>query len=975
MSTLYYIVVGSEDELPRFRGRESAPLERVSVSGVIRDTVAQYTLEQTYVNPRTDATIEAVYSFPLYEGVAVSGFEAEVDCRKIVGRVQEKVAARKEYEEAVQAGKVASLLEQERPDVFQASIGNIPPAKKICIRITLVSAIKQDADENQVRFVLPTAIAPRYGAGPVSTSNVNSSASKLSVSMACAMSKPITSIQSPSHTMAVHLGSSSSEDSSSPVSFEPNRARVSLTADSLLDKDLVIIIQSPGLDAPRALVERHPTDGTHAVSLTFAPRFALNPLRGSELIFLVDRSGSMMGPQMQQAGQALELFLRSIPFEDHSFNIIGFGSTHKALFPKSAAYNEESLKKGISYAQQLQADMGGTEMTGAFQEAFQRRRRDVPTQIFLLTDGEIWDVDNLVQVVREAVEEGEKSDSFVRVFSLGVGASVSHHLIESVARAGSGYAQLVVEGERMEKKVVGMLKAALMPPVTNVSVQWTSEATPAPAVEDANEEDFEMVEASGESKAVPAPSEDKPTINLFDTSPELVSPPPPPPTPLPNIVIAVNQAPFKVPALYRGARFTIYAILSSTTPVPKELVLRGSSPDGPVELKVAVEPVHEGETMLHALAARTLVRDLEEGSSCIHALGRATTETNEQMLRRLGVQVVTQEGKKYNDLPFSSNLVFDITKQKILDLALKYDLSSKYTSWVAIDTESQQRIIQDEDKNVIAAGLSKRACINLAGRSSAMSFSGKSRSRLMEVRAPAASFSQQQQQLQLQQLISAVAAKPSGSGHGVQQSAVYLPHAPQGRAGLLEAGRSFMRKRSDRSRGIEQDTARSWNCSSPDVGPALMELSCASHGLDVRKESAIGLAEPAMDRKEGGLYSGPHARLRSILQHQRFDGLFPLNSEVAFLLSTTVEDLQGKLGELRKGSGVELSEAEWEMVWATCLAVELMRKQLPELQEEWELVVEKAEKRVAALVKSPQDVAALQQAASKLLQAVSKTDH
>lgn len=691
MGILKCTVTGKERESSNVH--EIAPLQQISVTGLIRDTVAQYTLVQTYTSPLIGTTIEAVYTFPLYEGVAVSGFEAEVDGRRIIGRVLEKVAARKEYQEAVQAKKVASLLDHERSDVFQASIGNIPPAKEICIRITLVSEIKHDADENQVRFVLPTAIAPRGGASPVSASNVNSSASKLSVSMACAMSKPITSIQSPSHNIEVHLGSTSAA-STSPDSFEPSRARVSLAANSLLDKDLVVIIQSLELDAPRAFVESHPTDGTHAVSLTFSPRFLLNSIRNSELIFLVDRSASTTSSQIKQAKEALELFLRSIPLEGHFFNVIGLGSSHKALFPKSVAYNAESLKTGISYAQTLKkssSDAQSPSLHSALLEAFQRRRRDIPTQIFLLTSGQIWDVDTLVECIRGAVEEGERSSSLVRVFSLGVGASVSHHLVESVARAGGGYAQVVVEGERIEKKIVNMVREALMPPVTNVDLQWISGT--AAAVEDVNDEDFEMVEDAEESKMDSPSNDNKPIINLFDTSPQLVSPPLPPPTPLPDVVTSIQQAPFKVPSLHRGARITVYAILSATTPVPPELVLKGSSPDGPVELRVNVESVQEGETTLHALAARALVRDLEEASSCIHALGRAATEANEQMLKRLGVQVVAQEGKKYKDLPLSRDIVSDITKQKILDLALKYNLSSKCSSWVAFDTESQQSIV------------------------------------------------------------------------------------------------------------------------------------------------------------------------------------------------------------------------------------------------------------------------------------------
>lgn len=906
MSSLYYVVIGGGGE----GGRASAPLEHVSVTGVLHDTVAEYVLEQRYVNPRSDVAIEAVYTFPLYEGVAVSGFEAEVDGRKIVGRVEEKAAARKEYDEAVKAGKVASLLAQERPDVFQASIGNIPPEKKICIRITLVSETKQDADENQVRFVLPTTVAPRFGASPIaSASDAKSSASTLSVTMACAMSKPITSIQSPSHTIEVRLGSSEAS-ASSVTAFEPNRARVSLTADSLLEKDFVLVVQAQGLDAPRAVVERHPRDGTHAVSLTFAPRFALQPLRSSELIFLVDRSGSMGGSQIKQAGDALELFLRSIPFEDHCFNVIGFGSSHKALFPgASAPYNEESLATSTAYAQKLRADMGGTEMTSAFQEALHRRRRDVPTQIFLLTDGQIWNVDTLVQVIKSAVAEAETTSpsSFVRVFSLGVGPSVSHHLIESVARAGGGYAQHVVTGERMEKKVVNMLKSALMPPITNLAVQWAP-------IDDID--DFEMVEVVGESKPSPENS-NKPTINLFDT--EAASPPPPPPTPLPEIVIPIHQAPFKVPALYRGARFTIYAILSATTPVPTELLLRGESPDGPVELKVSVEAVQEGETMLHALAARAMVRDLEDGASCIHALGRAATEA---MLTTLGVRVLTQDGEKYPALPLSSNLVFELTKRTILDLALKYNLSSKYTSWVAVDTQSQQPIVHDEVKGV----------------------SAPEDTHLLVAGLPVSA--QRETLIYGEPMFCMAVAPQAGASPGGFPSNV------------VTRTLGVERKMGARRRAHQTESA----------------TPSASAGLMFKSKRLSSLVDDGDDDDGGSMVqaassSDPHARLRSLLQHQRFDGSFALTAEVAALLSTSAEEVQGKLGEVQTAlrSGVQLSEAEWETVWATCLAVEFMRLQLPELQEEWELVVEKAEKRVAALVKSPQDVAALHQAACEFL--------
>lgn len=912
MSELRYccIVEGfTETESDRARG--SCPLQHVSVTGLIRDAVAQYTVVQSFANPLKNTPIEAAYSFPLYEGAAVIGFEAEVDGRKIVGNVREKAAAKENYDKAKKAGKVASLLEQETPDVFQACIGNIPPSKSVSIRITLISDLRQDAEENQVRFVVPTIIAPRYGyrESELEDSNVDTSTSKLVIDIGCEMSKAITSIQSPSHTIAVQLGTTSNDQ----TSLNPNRARVSLTTDALLDSDFVIIVQALGLDEPRALVELHPRDKTHAISLTFAPRFTVNPLRSSEFIFIVDRSGSMDGTRIKQAGAALELFLRSIPCEDHYFNVIGFGSNHQALFPKSVAYNEDSLKQATRYAQTLEADMGGTEIAGAVEEAFQRRRRDVPSQLFLLTDGEVWDVDTLCATIREAVDEGERSNAFVRVFSLGIGDAVSHDLVESVARAGGGYAQLVLEDERMEKKVLNMLKAALVPPVTNVGVQWLDEAWNSKE-SGTLMEGFVVVEADDPQTVTDPPTTEKEPINLYSTSPEPPSPPSPTLSPPPDVITPIQQAPFKIPILCRGARFTIYAILAPTVPVSTELVLRGSSPDGPVELRVKTHLVSDAsQPMLHSSAARALVRDLEEGSSCIHALGnKSRTDTQQQTLERLGVHV-EKEGKRFTTtLPLHSKHVTELTKKHILDIATRYSLSSKHTSWVAIDEATQQNLVHE----------------------------GVESSFELDSYQPVPRF------------------------YAPRMNLAVLHSAPMYSAPTLELAMQYSTPLPDEEEEGDCgfDLVHDSAVAAPNYG-APASLTSSSLVSDSCELPGAESEAPSEEATETVADTDPHVRLQSILQHQSFDGSFPLSPKIAAFFSTTVEELTVRLEEVRKQSALTLSGSEWETVWATCLAVEFMRTQLPELQDEWELVVEKAEKRVRVLTRK-QDLVAIKQAAA-----------
>ena len=101
-----------------------------------------------------------MYLFPLDEGAAVCGFEALIDGTLVVGEAMEREAAFAKYDDAMQAGHGAYLLDEERPDVFQASVGNLPPGKEALLKITYVSEL--DVQDGALRFVVPTTVSPRY---------------------------------------------------------------------------------------------------------------------------------------------------------------------------------------------------------------------------------------------------------------------------------------------------------------------------------------------------------------------------------------------------------------------------------------------------------------------------------------------------------------------------------------------------------------------------------------------------------------------------------------------------------------------------------------------------------------------------------------------------------------------------------------------------------------------------------------------
>lgn len=190
-----------------------------------------------------------------------------------------------------------------------------------------------------------------------------------------------------------------------------------------LDKDFVLLVRTANPHEPRVCVEIA-ADGSTATMVTLAPHIELDDER-CELIFLVDRSGSMQGSKITQARQAMSLFFRSLP-ADCFINIVGFGSSFRKLWPASAKYGKDSLREGSAHIDALSADLGGTELLQPLQDIL--RAPLIPgykRQVFVLTDGEVSNTAQVIELVRT-------HNANNRVFALGLGDGASHELVEGI---------------------------------------------------------------------------------------------------------------------------------------------------------------------------------------------------------------------------------------------------------------------------------------------------------------------------------------------------------------------------------------------------------------------------------------------------------------------------------------------------------------------------------------------------------------
>jgi Ca-activated chloride channel family protein len=447
----------------------SIPLQGIRLEACLTGLGSEVTVTQRYTNLEA-VDVEAVYVFPLEEGAAVCGFTARVGDRLICGRVEEREKAFEVYDDAMAAGHGAFLLDQERPNIFTVSVGNLRPQQTIEIAITYVTLLTFEGAA--VRLLIPTTVSPRYvPAGPPEVGqpdgeHVNPPAQE-TVPYGLTLSVEIrdtnmTQIESPSHA----------------IRTTPHAHGTTVTlasAQVALDRDFVLLMRPEDAHQPVAHVARE-ADGTLCAMVTFHPQPLGIPSRGNEVLFLLDCSGSMQGDSIAQAQRALALCVRALATHD-SFNIVCFGSHFTSLWPAPRPYSQASLEEATQYIQQVQADLGGTEILAPLQHLLQMAPDpERPRQLLVLTDGEVSNEADVIDLCGRYA-------TTARVFAFGIGAGVSEHLVRGMARASQGAAEFIYPGERIEPKVLRMFGRVHTPAFKHVHIDWGGlEVEQAPAV-------------------------------------------------------------------------------------------------------------------------------------------------------------------------------------------------------------------------------------------------------------------------------------------------------------------------------------------------------------------------------------------------------------------------------------------------------------------------------------------------------------
>jgi Ca-activated chloride channel family protein len=436
---------------------------RSRLSGMSQKTI----VEQMFVNLE-DRAIEAVYTFPVPDGAAVCGFEVITGDRVLTGVIEENEKAIEKYDDAIELGHAAYMLESDRPDVFTARVGNLKPKQSATIRLTYVAPLERV--DRQIRVTFPTTVAPRYEGqagmdpleGMIDAEALNPPKALwvpygLSLEVDVDLRRKVNSIVSPTHAIRV-----TEMDDPESVSH-----RVLLEgAQTQMDRDIVLTIDLAREHEPAAEVARGP-DGAPYVAVSFVPEFDVDELtqpQPSETTFVLDCSGSMQGESIRQAVAALELCLRSLSPGD-TFNVCRFGSTFETMSSEPLVYSQSTLDKSLAYVRQI-VDMGGTEIMQPLQTIFETApRTGAVRNIILLTDGQVTNEPAVVALARQHRQRN-------RIFSFGIGTAASSFLVNGLARATRGAAEFITGDERIEEKVLRTFSRIGSPMVEQIEIDW-----------------------------------------------------------------------------------------------------------------------------------------------------------------------------------------------------------------------------------------------------------------------------------------------------------------------------------------------------------------------------------------------------------------------------------------------------------------------------------------------------------------------
>ena len=458
---------------PNGKPKAVCPLKHTAVKAEISGFLSRVLVTQEFENPFKEK-IEAVYTFPLPQNAAVDDMTMIVGDRTVRGKILQREEAQAVYEAAKTNGQTASLLNQERPNIFTQSVANILPGEQIKITISYVETLKYE--DGSYEFVFPMVVGPRYVPGSATGAQGNGFAPDTDQvpDASLVTPRPVPEGMRVGHDISldVTLDAGVPLDALSSATHDVDvqrpddrRARVTLKDEATIpNKDFILRYDVAGKKIEDALLT-HSSDKGGFFTLILQPpeRVTAEDVTPKELVFVLDTSGSMSGFPIEKAKETMKLALDNLyPYD--TFNLITFSGDEHILFPEPVPATKENLAKAQAFLESRQGG-GGTEMMKAIKASMDPSdAQDHVRIVCFMTDGY---VGNDMEIIGEVQKHPN-----ARVFAFGIGSSVNRFLLDGMAKYGRGeveYVALTDDGSAAARRFYERVRNPLL---TDISIDW-----------------------------------------------------------------------------------------------------------------------------------------------------------------------------------------------------------------------------------------------------------------------------------------------------------------------------------------------------------------------------------------------------------------------------------------------------------------------------------------------------------------------
>lgn len=546
------------------------PLVAMQVDARVTGVMAQLSLAQTFVNT-TGTAIEATYIFPLPDRAAVHEFVMEVNGRRIEGVLEERGAAREQYDEAIAQGHRAAITEEERAGVFTLRVGNLMPGETAVVKLSLVGPLP--VDDGEVTFRFPLVVAPRYMPGTALGGEQAGLGSALDTNLvpdASRISPPVRLPGCPNPVrlaLSVALEDHDVRDVASSLHAVTQSKQDALVVEvqpgERLDRDFILRWNISGEKLSSSLVCADDADGKAGTfMLTFVPPSTRTVAqKPRDVVFVIDRSGSMGGWKMVAARRAAARMIDTLTSRDR-FCAIAFDDVVDAM-PEAGLVDatDRNRYRAVEALAKVES-RGGTEMAEPLRQAaalLANGHDDRERVIVLVTDGQVGNEDHILRELAPGLRK-------VRMFTLGIDQAVNAAFLKRLASAGGGLCELVESEDRLDAVMAKVHRRIGTPIATELVLR-------------ASNLDVDMAQL----------------------------------------------APKKLPDVYAGAPVTILGRYKGSANGKATIDIEGTSLGDPLRLTIGRDHAAASARALGASWARARIRDLED----LYAIGeRGNTESD-----------------------------------------------------------------------------------------------------------------------------------------------------------------------------------------------------------------------------------------------------------------------------------------------------------------------------------------------------------